>query len=70
MYKEQKLTSGSLKTKIQYWITVHIIKSQQPDYLDSLFWYQNDQLDRTKQYLTSADKLSMSNIGQLLDKQL
>ena len=45
-------------------------KSQQPDYLDSWFWYQNDQLDKTKQYLMSADQLSMSNIGQILDEQL
>ena len=62
IYREQKQMCGTLKTKIQYWLTVHIIKSQQPGRPGISFWYQNDQLDKTKQYLMSADQLTMSNI--------
>ena len=39
--------------------------SQQPDQLDSLFLYQNDQLNLTRQYMMSADQLSMSNMSNI-----
>ena len=70
IFDNWQLTFSQLLAKPKRKMLSAIIKFQQPHHLNSWFWYQNYQLDKTKQYLMSADQLPMSNIWQILDKQL